>query len=645
MPSDLSHETTASPAAQATTHTLVRTPIIVRHAGLKVPTLDDVLHALGGPSALVRTPVDVLIDTMRFADDINAANWGASHGEVWRKAEEVRQLLQQSEPARLIYSGMPEVAHAVAFGAYIGEHWPVEPYDYHEQQDSWAWPERDQTLTLSAAVGVPADLQRTAGPAVLRIELTYAVKESDVALFVPEEERVADIRIVPEGGPRPRLVRSLADVAAVRRSVQQAITTLVTNRPALTVLHLFISAPVSVCVVTGQELRIRNHPPVQTYRYRRGPDGQGVMREALRLTSTGPATADVPPTEEERAQAAVARQQFWEPAIRDVERYAERKEDAAQQLQRAGGPAVRWYQALGGRDWRRALDRFNPFPSLPPVQRVVERPTTEVTAPADPEIEFGFQREDRRWLIGDPLVLGFERHFPEPSDRKSLIRIFLFHEYLHLVHGITKASAREVGKFANGLEHADYLSDLYGILHELDWEADEQPALRSEFRAFQRRAAELINLVIRSFWAFEPPAPLEELEFRRLRRYMNWYWQLQRVRMSNDWTQLAAVLVRQPVVEIAGLQPRVESRRYYGSLRRFDPAVGLELGIVLDSEQLHRVKSGTTTPLAELMEAFRVHDHGAIQNVFRGIYAEIEGTGNSLPRVEQYPPECADVAR
>jgi hypothetical protein len=61
--------------------------------------------------------------------------------------------------------------------------------------------------------------------------------------------------------------------------------------------------------------------------------------------------------------------------------------------------------------------------------------------------------------------------------------------------------------------------------------------------------------------------------------------------MSRTPLQLAAVLARKPIVEIAGLEPQVESRRYYGSLHRFDRLVGLELGIVLDNEEIWRIAS------------------------------------------------------
>ena len=101
-----------------------------------------------------------------------------------------------------------------------------------------------------------------------------------------------------------------------------------------------------------------------------------------------------------------------------------------------------------------------------------------------------------------------DARFPDAKEARFLLRIFLFHEYLHVVHGITKASFEEVGKFANGLERADYMCDLYGVLHELDWETDEDPTLANDFDHYRRRLGDLIDLVLRTFWSFEPDAPL-----------------------------------------------------------------------------------------------------------------------------------------
>jgi hypothetical protein len=101
--------------------------------------------------------------------------------------------------------------------------------------------------------------------------------------------------------------------------------------------------------------------------------------------------------------------------------------------------------------------------------------------------------------------------------------------------------------------------------------------------------------------------------------------------MCESRHQLAAVLARKPIVELAGLEPSVASRRYYGSLTRVDASVGLELGIVLDDEELKRVFSSVTVPLHELIAAFKNRDHAAIQQTFRQVFEEI-GSSGALPK-------------
>src|SRR5688572_23293884 len=83
--------------------------------------------------------------------------------------------------------------------------------------------------------------------------------------------------------------------------------------------------------------------------------------------------------------------------------------------------------------------------------------------------------------------------------------------------------------------------------------------------------------------------------------------------------QMAAILGRKPVIEIAGLEASVEGRRYYGSLRRFDRQATLEMAVVLDrAEELWRIPSSVTVPLTELVLAFQRADHEEIRQAFRG---------------------------
>lgn len=101
--------------------------------------------------------------------------------------------------------------------------------------------------------------------------------------------------------------------------------------------------------------------------------------------------------------------------------------------------------------------------------------------------------------------------------------------------------------------------------------------------------------------------------------------------------QLVAVLARRPVIEVSGLEGSVESRRYYGSLRRLDPRLKLELGLVLDNEEPWRIPTSVTVPLDELVAAFRERNHEAIRQAFRLIFANVGSSKNPLPREEDVP--------
>jgi hypothetical protein len=288
--------------------------------------------------------------------------------------------------------------------------------------------------------------------------------------------------------------------------------------------------------------------------------------------------------------------------------------------------------------WSRAPLNVRPFPTLPPVYTLIESRSTVDPVSIDPPRYYGYQRGERVWRVNDRFLLKLDQAFNgNLDDGRALVRLFFFHESLHVAHGITKSKVEEVGKFANGLEHVDYTADLYGILHEIDLSVEEAPPILADFDAFKRLTAHLIELVLRSLWTFEDPPPLDRMEIRRIRRYMNWYWQRERVLRATSFLQLTAVLARKPIVEVAGLEPAVEGRRYFGKLRRFDATVGLELGIVLDNEELKRIPTSATVPLEELMKAFSNHDHERIKQGFRQVYDEAETSKWALPHLDDIP--------
>jgi hypothetical protein len=630
--------------------------IVIRHHGMRHVTQDEVIPAL---EAIDRPPkflIDEEVDTAQFATEPDGVNWDQSHGEIWKRSQELAKTMHENPGAHLAYfGGYPEVPHVVALAAYLGEIWPIDVFDLRGTSD-WRWPSSEKSLALET-IGVPRDPASTSGAAVLRLEISASIDESLIRGFVTETEEVAHVRIrptaaaqandsaiVPEGSDASEATTTLirgpgygsrinspADVKEVADAVREAINGILESRPNVSSIHLFVAAPVSAAFATGRELRIRNGPPVQTYRHRRNTqDGRARFSAAILLKAGGPDEADVPVTEEEARHAAELRTDVWGEALREVEDYVDFK-------RRNASEGDGWYEKLEPRE---ELTRVRPFPSLPPLERIYPNGKSTVDViPLEPPNYFGYQRANRVWRVSDRFLLRLNSAFQHDiSDLRTLVRMFMLHEMSHLAHGIVKGKVEEVGKFPNVLEHVDYTADLYAILHELNRELITDPSLPSDYDTLKTRVSSLIDLVIRSFWAFDDDPPLDRMEFRRIRRYLNWYWQQVRIEYSETRLQMAAILARKPVIEIAGLESSVESRRYYASLKRLDPLVGLELALVLDkAEELWRIASSPTVPLTELVAAFREARHTDIRQLFRQIFEHVSGSKHPLPAEADVP--------
>ena len=598
--------------------------ITIRHHGMRhvhEEAVDAALdEAYGGSPSFI----DRQIDTDQFALEQGGVNWDSLHESIWKFACDLKDLFKEHPGSRITYfGGFPEVASVIALGAYLGEEWNVDAFDLRGSND-WRWPRTERTLSVEVE-GLPDKRESFAGPASLRIEMSAPVSESHVETFVPSKQSAAAIRI----GPANRLpqygdlVQSARDVTEVREAVRTALASLLSLRPNVTELHVFVAGPPSIALAVGQELRLRNGLPIYTYRHRATANGP-TMAQALLIAPTGPTEAELPLSEEQLQRASDIRQRVWARAVRDLESYSASKEQDKRDNER-------WYERLLIRG---DLARIRPFPPLPPVYEVIASHSEVDPIPLEPPDDYAYSRGV--WRINDRLLIALDAGLKDDESILQSIRMFMLHEASHRQHSIVKGKADEVGKFPNSLEHADFTADLYAILHELDRSLKDNADLLTNFLALRRKVDALIDLIVRSFWAFEPQPPLLRIETRRLRRHLNWYWQQARVQRCETSLQLFAALCRQPVIEIAGMEQSVVSRRVYASLTRYDKDVHLELGLILDNEELWRVKDSATVPLRNLIGAFRMRDHETIQKQFGRIFEDVAGSKHALPDVSYF---------
>lgn len=579
--------------------------LIVRHqSSLRVTNPAEVLGVFSDSD--MRLPrTDMEIDSRPLEESVEGGHWRSSDEFVRRAAVDLRSASQDGA-AEIHYFGIGEVPHVIGIGAHFGDETLVHVHDYDRDRDTWAWPATSSPLTVET-IGLPREPVAQSGEVTLVIEISYPIDRHDVDRAVGTDLLSAvRIRAVPE--PVPGIIRSPSDVMSVRRAVREALAAITRYRPSVSVIHLFIAAPMSVCFAVGQELRLRNSADVMTYRYRRG-DPTEVYKRAILLTARPLSRASRAVGEEERALAAHIRPIFAE-ALSDIKAHA-----------RLIGETSPWY---GGFEQNELLKEIAPFATLTALRSVVHDDDEVSLAPRAEDYAF-VKGHPCTWEISDGLLLAFyEAAERNDAALRTLARLFFYHEYLHDWQDLTKYTAEDVGSFPNCLEAIDYMADSYAFLHQLDRAMRVEGLVAAEAQHF---LVDQIGLAIASFWAFEPATPNMEWQERRIRRYLNWYWRRVQLRSAPDLRVALRTLSRRPAIEVAGFKYRTGGGRHLVIVNEPRPGDTPEVGIVLEDGRFHRLGSTTDLGIEALMRAFGEGDRAAIDRFFNSLFEHLRATG------------------
>lgn len=583
--------------------------LIRQPSALRAISAEEVTTSLSvEEQKLDRTHVEVAMG--RFGESVEQGDWAGQDLYLREVASTIRA--QATGDVELHYYGLAEVAQQIALGAHIGDQYTVRFHDHDRATGRWELPETQAGLHLVTAGTDDLGHVKARGPAVIRVAISALISDSDVRDAVGDET-LADITIShqdPSSAAVSR-VKSPADVELIRVEFRRVYALLRNTRPNIELVHLFVAAPPSVCFAIGQELSLRNAPPVQLYRFRMSADGSSQV-PAILLSADGEELTPSPLTAAEIEKGGEIRMKIWPRALKDLSTYVANKK-------REAVAGTRWFDQLEPS----AIREVAPFPALPLLETIVPE-----NASVDGEAfsgDYGFERNQARWRLGDRLLLGLYAAAESDDERlRELIRLFLFHEYLHRHHSITKHTAGEIGKFANCLEYLDYAADSYAILHQLDLARRLDGGLLNDQQARLFLAAQ-VELAIKSFWAFDASTG-SEWQVRRIRRYLNWYWRLIQIENAPDLVTALRVFRRQPAIEIGGLHQVTRGRRVIALLERVDPSTQLEIGLVLENDMFYRVADSPNTNLRELLRAFTKGDHEAIRGFLRSVYDMAEQT-------------------
>ena len=594
------------------------TLLLIKHSGFREISEEEILKDLSKEElALPRKVIEV--DTFQFKDEVAAGNWGTSEAYLIAKASEILQKADETSNPIMRYFSLAETPHILALGALMGDERAVQVRGQIRASGSWTW-EEDNDIKIFTQ-GVPSERVPLSGHAVIRVELSASVQDVDISKVLGSEV-LADVKIkLPEGVvPTIDSINSVKAAEKVREVFRSVLASIVEYRPGVEVIHLFIAASAPVCFLIGQELRLRSHCPFQTYKFLKQDDTP--YDEAIFLTLRDAAEVLFSLTEENLKRASEVRMKIWPDALKSVQQYANVRKDTKSTIW-----SGLWFEKflLSPR-----FKKIKPFASLPKFFTVIEQKDRVDITPFLGE--YGHDKTSNLWKLNDDLLVGLSKAASDEDKKlEKLIRLFLFHEYLHDFNGLTKYNSTQVGRFPNALERIDYAADLYALFHELDFcSIYDQGKVDDDTKA-KKYLVDTIDLMIRSMWAFEPHGSLNDWQVRRIRRYLNWYWRRVQVSRAKDLDMALFVLSKQPALELAGCQIRAFGRRVIMRLNKPDPSTDLSIGLVTEDERLLQLTNSVGMDINSLLDAFRNKDHQSIITFFEGVIDEAAQYGGALP--------------
>lgn len=576
--------------------------LIIVHQALAAVSDADVEEALA-PAKFTPTTRTARIDGTAFRlDRLAEEDWDAAHDALVAEldARVVPMLDQCSGPVH--YLGMPPIPLAIELGRRLGPTRRVVAYQQRHDTKSWRWPASEESVKV-ALHGAPATAAHAKGDVIIRVGSSHPISLDDARAVVPFPIGELSVEV---DGPHEDVLCSDLDVMRVASKFGEALDCVRRLYPNCDMIHLFASVPPALALRLGAEINPTIHHSIQTYQF--DASGRPRYRKALLIG--------------ERPRSPLTRHQV----------------DAAGRARGAFAHALEQLQALRcddapTSDWLADLvgSGADGFPAslraMGPLGRNAAIFGAAVSMDArEAGGEFRWAPDRRAWIFDDRLLCALAERLAD-HDLWQAARLFLLHEAIHYAkQGVTSATAERVGRLPRVLEEADYLADLWALVHEYGRARGAGETTEQAGPEFFRS---MLQLMTATFWAFDAgDVPLRAVQVRRLNRYLIWYWQRLRLENADSLPDVARILGSKPVLEVSG--PRIITSRGR-VLFDLDPAwfEAVEFGVLHGGFRIVRIGARPGAQVGGLLASLRDGNEASFIAALRGIFDSVENEGRA----------------
>lgn len=569
--------------------------IVLSHEVLQRHDEENLLAAL--PSWQRSKPRDFIsiLPERLSLEKLHEVNW--SHVKTVQTRQFQNRLGKLlSTGSILSYFGAAPIPLAVHLGYLVGPWQKVEVYQHHHKRKNWLWADaREMEFNEKIEVsGMKDDIVPATGDVIIRISTSHPVNRENTLSVIPQPLAEYEISV---GGCEEDILNCKEFVDAVAFKFKAVLDNVTKTRPGATAIHLFAAIPVGLAFRLGTIINPTMTAKLQTYQF-----SQLSVKKYLPAISLG---EDLPIqrnlTEADRKSAQDLRK-IWKENFTDVKNHFTNHKNT---------DGESWLSGL----LDATLPQFTPnIDTLAHITKTTLLNDELSLNGLDNIGGFKYDSLNNSWIFEDSFLLDIKNELIEDDRFKQAGRLLIFHEAIHAIsHGLTASVANQVGGFAKILEEIDYEADIWALLHEMSY-------LQGIGQMLTKKSLHsAIETAISTFWAFDRLSPFEEqIQIRRLNRYLNWYWQLLSVERASSFDEALNVLSVKPNIELAGPKIISNGSRSFYDLRNIEnehPELAAKRG-----NRIVRSGQSPVVDIKRLLSAFRQGDAQEVKKSFEGFF-------------------------
>ncbi|MBS0424098.1 MAG: SAVED domain-containing protein [Proteobacteria bacterium] len=577
---------------------LIRGLLIIKHEYFRPITNEECILALPEEwKNLNREFISVAGETLRLNElyDAPQVQIALAQRDFFKKP--ILERLEALPGYKILYFGLAPIPLAIDLGYQFHNFRDIEAFQFHHVEKRWYQNSEHKAIQEFKVVtdNLPNPKQKGISELALRVSISHHIKSQDTNDVLPNAAEV-DLGLTE---PNEDAISTKEEMTAVAEEFKKVMDNLASNESNIEVIHLFASVPVGVAFIMGTKISPNIHPFVQTYQH-------SAIEKPRYINSVlvkGEIDNEIALTDEDLKTADELRAICNDELKGGIRKFA--YENATDSRGRA------WYLGLmpqladgimDGKFWKN-------LPSISETSLKGDEIDFDLKTVAD-----GFFWKLGKWYVDDHFYVSVKKRIENLEAIKKANRLFLFHEALHYhKHKLTTATANNIGSFPKVLETADYQADVFGILNEYSY-ANKAGYDVSDVKKFFLHS---IDIATETMWSFDDRGKqLEEMQIRRVSRYLIWYWQYVLIeKFGNILDEIVRILEEKPVIEINGLKTKELNNRFFYDLNKRNSKY-LEIGIFKDNEVV-RHGSASNMPIESLVEGLKQMNGELIKEVLR----------------------------